>query len=627
MEEEYEYEHLEDIRRSASGGFEVLFKWKGYSKAECTWEPVENIVDLSDRVTLLEDLLEKFNKKKRKPGNKTLVQEAIIVFRAELDARKSVPRTEKPSAPTTNQSPPPPPTQSSNNASQEENKKNFIIPEDMTNSSAPLNDKRTSQSQAGTSKAREKPTLLGKESPIKPSSNSRKPPIVSQGKNTPTQRTLFDFVKPSTGEQNSQSQDLFEISKLGKQADPKEILIPLIFDSDPKQRRSKSGIQTPKNGAKSPITPRSLTPKKPSTPTRFDHFEKDTSGKKTPAKGKPKTPTRGKQGLGSEHLTFFDKFLLGGQKDTGQDEKKKSQEKIISESQDSSQTHSKTKDPRREIPKIPEIIPSKKEIAKMMNQRGNVSPALSFSLSKSKPVTPRSRTPAKGLTPVVSGKQTPVREKPSQNKKDKLGKASPIKQNITTRKQNELASTTTGSPLNQKQNYIRQEKDNKIQRRFTREDQKEQSIVNSPSSQKQSTSTPIQKPAFMTNTAWPTANPSGSEGFLSSLEHQKNNHPPPRFYLRPCQEFLLELAQSQDDLLGVELPEVPVYCFDKDDGVPQVFVQGSWYSLEQVWRHDPNRAFSYANHIMEDHTKILKEYYEIFSEIEEKVQIQMNRIN
>lgn len=56
MESHFEYEHLQEIRRTQSGSLEVLIKWKGYPRRNSTWEPIENLGSQEEQLTELEDL-------------------------------------------------------------------------------------------------------------------------------------------------------------------------------------------------------------------------------------------------------------------------------------------------------------------------------------------------------------------------------------------------------------------------------------------------------------------------------------------------------------------------------------------------------------------------------------------
>ena len=74
MEEKnfYEVDYIKD-RRKANGRYEYLIKWKGYSIAECTWEPISHL-------SLAVDMVEEFDNNYPHSINQKLLNEFLMEY-------------------------------------------------------------------------------------------------------------------------------------------------------------------------------------------------------------------------------------------------------------------------------------------------------------------------------------------------------------------------------------------------------------------------------------------------------------------------------------------------------------------------------------------------------------------
>ena len=85
FENEYEYEHLDDIKKDKLGNVQVLIKWKGFSVNENTWEPITNISSPHEVIELLRDLKQKLTHKSSNKYKKTtsIIDDTIQQYQKE----------------------------------------------------------------------------------------------------------------------------------------------------------------------------------------------------------------------------------------------------------------------------------------------------------------------------------------------------------------------------------------------------------------------------------------------------------------------------------------------------------------------------------------------------------------
>jgi Chromo (CHRromatin Organisation MOdifier) domain len=677
--EEYEYEYFEDIRKNANGGFEVLFKWKGFSKSHNTWEPIENIEDDSMKVQLLEDLVEKVEstKKRKKVSIIELIKEAVSHFKAMFNSSESksdriISQEKHDLSKSISQA-----------ASKPVTPKRSIVEDTLISKPESASDTKLTGS---TQKKRGRPPKG--QNNQSPNSHTKTQIVEEFTKKIPIQTSILDFTdlpinritKVNSSDINSNSNPVSvniereRIPTPGKSNVPKSAIATPKDSHTPNQDRSPKGDRTPNkpstpikvshtktplDGSMTPpgkVTPHrgttitnhgNTTPQKPSTPMRSNHISNRPSQRSI-----SRSPTRAAyaNNSGNEHLKFMDKYLLSSNQNKVQG-LPKTNEKIVSETMDHTISHpvnirEEILNPRS-IPTLTEI----KKINKDVSGKASPAPKKKGKSPKSKGVTPSGKSPAKGISPAISGKPTPNRsviessnQRASSNIPSVSGKHTPSRSSSQVKPNESMAAPAHTMNVGQGNTNNKFKKNERTPPPNPGNKRSSTPQYGSGKGKNKNKKNGVQPPPdwgsnSKSYTTYPDLNMNrrGLEGENESTPpknqqkaqaHSMVNEPSSskedkKFYFKPEHEALVPLAMTSNLLASVgELPEKPTYIFEKDDGVPSVLVQGKWYTLEQIWRHDPEKSISYTFQIYEELKTILFEYHSVAGEILKQTKLQ-----
>ena len=619
--EVFEYEYFEDLRKNAKGYYEAFFKWKGYPKSANTWEPLENIEGLEDRIQMLEDLEERFLTQKRKGKNPTrvLVRQVIDELKEKLgkaggsEKASPSPEVQKPAkdliVPKSDETRliaehPPEKTQVVDRL--------VDIPTSVSERKIPTD--LATPKEAATPKGRGTPlgntTPKGKATPkagqtpkgnVTPARGNLTP-----GKATP-QRSQADPAK------NSQSSSQYQPGDSSDHTSNPTAGIPL----SPKRRGRPPKSQNQQVN---------YTPK--ASPTRLPQTRDvpvKEAGKKTPVQSSILDFTsKSKLGLNS-HLSILDKYINPTQP------------------ADSS-------DPKKSSYNSPAFIPSLSEITN--SKSGKVSPApkaQGAKAGKSKPPTPRSKisdvsditrdlgkasprpqqaNPLKPQTQEVNSKPLNLLETLGiKGNHPSLAKPRTPDRSATFREGDTFAEVKGG--LRYKRN---RESDEGLQPKpaflgdqhsgfMGNKRQPGPNNQNIPQQYNQKAYPQQQQnnPGFYKTIEKPTRIIDES---ATSLKLQAGATDQKGYYFQPFDSQLKDLAMQPCKIPpGVELPESPVYHFPANDGKPLILIDGQWFTLEELWVYDPMTSFKYAKKIFKSVISVVKQYYDVGFAIEAKARL------